>query len=114
MKRVVLVLAVVLIMASTVQASTVNLEWKPSPAADVAGYKLYRADAACSIATTFKAVKTIQATFWGDVVTQRGTYCYRVTAYDVAGNESVPSSTVEVKILLDDPPGSLAVHSIVP
>lgn len=84
-------------------AATVTLQWPEGTNADHAGYRLYRADTNCARALTYKVVKT-----WArephdaprlSTVTDEvgdGAYCYRMTAFSIAGTESDPSNTAEI------------------
>jgi fibronectin type 3 domain-containing protein len=71
----------------------VNLSWTGSTDAGsgVAGYRVYRSSSATG---TFAVVATAPSTSVSVAAETGVTYWYRVTAYDVAGNESAPSATV--------------------
>ncbi len=85
--------------------------WLPGKERDLRGYIVYRAEDA---AGTFAAVDTMMVNFIIDE--QRSydtTYFYFITAYDDAGNESVPSDTVSARSenrFLPDAPRWLSVN----
>lgn len=91
----------------------VALEWEASASADVAGYHVYRSDAACgSTAPDFRRItdQPVAATSYADAsVAENASYCWRVTAVDDQGAESDPSNEVgrSVGNLPPLPPGSL-------
>jgi len=109
-------LAILMVLPGFARAATVTLAWQANPESDVAGYRLWRANTACSQAgtTAFRIIQTIQTgTFTSDVV-GKGTYCYRLTAFDIAGNESAPSIKRQVTILQDGAPSGFVVQSVAP
>ena len=84
-------------------APAIDLSWEPSPEPDLAGYRVYRSDAAPSAPigsatptapawTLLTPVLLTVPAFHDLKVTPGHAFLYRVTALDTAGNES-PSST---------------------
>jgi hypothetical protein len=71
----------------------VDLSWQASPAADLLSYRIYRSTDGRTFSPvgTQQGARTRYADFPGTVGT---TAYYRVTAVDVAGNESAPSPVV--------------------
>ena len=79
--------------------------------ADWASDKLYRATGTCAAPSNFVTVATAPKTTGGaavqftDVNVADGTYCYRATALDTAGNESVFSNALGVTVN-ENPPAA--------
>lgn len=121
-RRILLLVMVGLLMAATAEAATVKLAADPNSEPDWAGDNLYRAPGACAnpgpFAKTVTAPKTTggAAVTFTDTVTTDGTYCYKATAFDTAGNESVFSNTVEVVVNVVPPtaPANLRSVSVTP
>jgi fibronectin type 3 domain-containing protein len=81
-------------VASLVTDDAVEVSWSPSPEADLAGYRVYRAREGGPPAR-LADVPAAQTT-WRDPSPGRGaTHLYTVTAFDQAGNESAPSRPAE-------------------
>ncbi len=90
----------VLNLVAAPTAKGVELRWNPSPATDIAGYRVYRVQAgeAKPVRLTPELLK---ATYFVDSQVTRGqTYAYTVTAVDDSrqANESAPSEAAVVTI----------------
>ncbi len=103
-----LILLFALLSPSISLAATAS--WDAVP--DAEGYKLYRAHGACSNPGAFATINTYGLVTTGAVAnpTANGTYCHRLTAFNVAG-ESPFSNTVEFKYIVVPPaaPQNLSV-----
>jgi len=101
-------------VSATVQASSVILDWSltSNTEPDLAGFNVYRKSGQdwIKMGSTSAVVKT-----YTDADLKNGEYYYRITAFDQAGNESLPSNeaTAAVKIVVPNVPIALAV-SVVP
>ena len=74
------------ISITAVSASEVKISWQPSAGTGVKGYKIYR---------NGQYLKSTEALSFSDTGLQANIkYCYKVSAYDGAGNESVQSTDV--------------------
>ena len=81
-------------------------------AADADGYRLYRASGTCATPGTFAIIETYGVVNTGVVPnpSTNGTYCYKLTAYNFAG-ESPSSNAVQLRSVTNPPlaPTNLSV-----
>ena len=106
MKKIILAVLAVMLLASSVEAAT--FAWDANTEPDLAGYRLYRAPGSGTFPTPTCGVWTQVQTF-GVVTTgidaaPNGKWCYQLTAIDNAwpvGNESGPSNRVYLQVPTD-------------
>ncbi|WP_281184377.1 CARDB domain-containing protein [Trichlorobacter lovleyi] len=101
-------------LSATAQGSSITLSWSLTGNAepDLAGFNLYRKSGQdwIKIGSTSAVIKT-----YADADLKNGEYYYRVTAFDLAGNESLPSNeaVATVKVAVPTVPVALVV-SVIP
>ena len=84
-------------LSATPGNGTASLQWTGSSSKNVAGYKVYRAEANGSWPSTPLATVSSATLVYTDTgLTNGSTYTYRVTAYESAGNQSSPSNQASV------------------
>lgn len=89
------------LVAGPPQAGSVALSWQPSPAADIAGYRIYHGPAPgvdTIPANRIGEVPATQTGFQHDGVSPSLPHFYQVTAVDSRGNESPAAREVESRI----------------
>ena len=122
MRRLSLRCALVLtgLISVSAEAATVNLSWNANTEADLAliPYRFYQAPGTCLVPGAFATVGTAAkaATTATVTVATDGTYCFRMTATDTAGNESLFSNTAEAVVNVNPPlaPANFRVLSVTP
>jgi hypothetical protein len=78
-------------------SAAVDLIWTPNLEPDLAGYNLYRREAGQQVVRLNSEL--VRSAFYRDTSATPGRhYVYRITAEDLNGNESPPSSEVEVDV----------------
>jgi len=86
---------------------TVMLSWEKSKDEDLAGYRLYRSRTPLS---GYTEIAKTEITEYRDTGLSNGEkYYYRVTAYDLAGNESEPAQAVGIPVA----PGPTKVTGVI-
>jgi chitodextrinase len=104
--------------AVAMSVSEIDISWAPSkdidslssggPGSGVAGYKVYRSDLTNPIGTT-----TANSTIFADKgLAPKTTYNYRVSAFDLAGNESSQSAVVKVTTPADTTPPAVPANLV--
>ncbi len=79
-------------MTALIETKVVRLVWEPVDVPDLAGYNVYRTEAAGRIKFTYGL--PIKQTHFGDESIEPGIeYYYSVTAVDTSGNESAEAKT---------------------
>lgn len=91
-------------------SATIMLGWDPNTETDLAGYRLYWSEvpngqvAGTSSPNYIDAIAAGMETF-SQLDVPPGTYYYKLTAFDLAGNESGFSNEVEAIVPIDAPDG---------
>lgn len=91
-----LCLTPLVVKAQTVPQKTAS--WNANTETDLNGYKLYMAAGTCASPSNFITVATFPKTATSGLVpnpTADGPYCFRLTAFDTASNESPFSTSVQ-------------------
>lgn len=81
------------------EAATMRLSWSSDSEADLSGYRLRYGTAAGELESMVDAGKATSVDVSGLYLGV--TYYFSVTAYDVSGNESAPSTEVQARLALD-------------
>jgi fibronectin type 3 domain-containing protein len=74
------------------------LTWNADTSPDLAGYKIYRATASGGYGTPIATLQGNITTYIAAGLQSGTTYFFVITAYDTAGNESLPSNEVSKSI----------------
>jgi len=102
MKKLLISVVVFLFMSGmAMAASSVTFEWDANSETDLAGYRLYQSQElgvytfgdGNQVATIPVGTETVEITDVAD-----GTYFWVLTAYDISGNESLPSNEVTASL----------------
>ena len=107
MQRGLLLLFGLLLCVGSAEAATVTATWNANTDADLNGYNLYQAPGACALPGPFAKVATFgkTSTTGTTSIAADGTYCFKLTAFDTANNESLFSNTAE-KVVNVNPPAA--------
>ncbi len=92
-------------LAATGELQAVHLDWNDNGEPDLAGYNVYRAEAAGGPYVPLNIDPLGASSFSDTAVIENTTYFYVVTAEDAAGNESGPSNEASAT-----PTGSNSMH----
>ncbi len=76
-------------------AGFIALSWETSPEADLAGYRVWRKEAAADEFSMLKQLEPALNSYSDSAVEKNKRYVYAITAFDDAGNESPKSGTVD-------------------
>lgn len=101
MKRLLLVLAFMILPFLSLQAAVVNVSWNANTEADLAGYKLYygTTSGVYGLPVDVGKVTSYSVTVNPEVTT---TYYVTLTAYDMSGNESPKSDEASITVTVAD------------
>ncbi|TKB95636.1 MAG: hypothetical protein E8D41_00305 [Nitrospira sp.] len=78
--------------------SSATLTWSPNTESDLAGYKIYRATTSGGYGAPIATLQGSATTYTATGLQMGTTYYFIITAYDSAGNESLPSNEVSKSI----------------
>ncbi|WP_084034705.1 transglycosylase domain-containing protein [Anaerobacillus alkalilacustris] len=76
---------------TTVTNENGNLKWRKHPDDDIIGYRIYRAPNGSDNFTRYQSIRSDQEL---SITLSSGAFAYKVTAVDVVGRESEPSSLI--------------------
>jgi len=93
-------------LPANLNVNVINLNWTPSASTDVNYYNLYRSTNISFQISPGARIQNLSANITQDTVLD-GTWYYKVTAVDTAGQESQPSNEVNVTVLTGGPTGQL-------
>jgi hypothetical protein len=96
-------------LAATGGVTKVVLSWGPSGDADVVRYNMHRSASAGFTTSAANRIAQPTATAYTDAGLAPGTYYYRVTAEDAAGNVSTPSNEAAGTALADTQAPAVAI-----
>ncbi len=97
-------------LAATLNGADVQLGWSASTdAVGVTGYSIYRGTTAGFTAGAASKIGESSGTAYTDSDRPAGTWFYRVTAHDAAGNTSVSTSAVSVTVVAPVEPVTITV-----
>jgi hypothetical protein len=97
-------------LTATGGSGSVSLTWGASTDnVGVVGYNVHRSPTSGFTPSSANRIAQVPGTSYNDSGLAAGTYYYRVTAYDAAGNTSSPSS--EASAIVSDPRGTLGEWS---
>lgn len=98
--------------------ATADITWDDNTESDLAGYKVYRGNGACTVGPLqplmvngahVTVLAPTNAYTDNTVPVFDGTLCYEITAYDTAGNESVRSNRATKAVNLIPPVAPVGV-----
>ncbi|GHD45060.1 hypothetical protein GCM10008097_13860 [Mycetocola manganoxydans] len=100
-------------LAASVTGTTVALSWQASTDnVGVTGYTVHRSSTANFTPTAATVIATVPGTSFSDTDRPAGTWHYRVTAGDAAGNTSAPSSPASATVSPPAQPTTASVAAV--